>query len=103
MIQFPIRKGWKRIHRLVVLPDYQGLGIGVKFINAVSELVVNNGMNVNLTTTTPALVNALKKSNKWHLMRKGQSKTGFGSLKNTKDLTNKASNKRPTFSFNYNK
>nr|DAR26956.1 MAG TPA: NAT, N-acetyltransferase, of N-acetylglutamate synthase [Caudoviricetes sp.] len=27
-----MRKGWKRVHRLVVLPDYQGVGIGTSFI-----------------------------------------------------------------------
>ena len=65
MIQFPMRKGWKRVHRLVVLPDYQGIGVGVQFINAVSSQY--EGWNVNLTTTTPALVGALRKSIRWRL------------------------------------
>ena len=103
VIHFPMRKGWKRIHRLVVLPDYQGVGIGVRFINAVAGLVASDGHNVNLTTTTPALVGALKRSPKWALVRKGVVK--MGSLKDivskSKNLANASSDKRPTFSFNF--
>ena len=69
IIQFPMRKAWKRVHRLVVLPDYQGIGIGVKFINEISKHYIDNGFNMNLTTTTPALVGALAKDKKWCLVR----------------------------------
>jgi GNAT superfamily N-acetyltransferase len=100
-----MRKGWKRIHRLVVLPDYQGVGIGVRFINAVSESVAAEGFNVNLTTTTPALVGALKRSKDWALVRKGvvkMSRTFRESKWNEKKhLHGAASDKRPTFSFNW--
>ena len=104
VIQFPMRTGWKRIHRLVVLPDYQGVGIGVRFINAVAALVASEGYNVNLTTTTPALVGALKHSPKWALVRKGVVK--LGDLKDrpyasAKRLGAAGSSMRPTFSFNF--
>ena len=99
-----MRKGWKRIHRLVVLPDYQGVGIGVRFINAVSGLVSAEGHNVNLTTTTPALVGALKRSDRWALVRAGIVK--MGDLKDrpyaaAKRLSKADSSRRPTFSFNW--
>ena len=103
ILQFPMRKGWKRVHRFVVLPDYQGVGIGVRFINSVSALVASEGHNVNLTTTTPALVGALKHSQKWALVRRGVVK--MGDLKDivskSKHLANASSDKRPTFSFNF--
>lgn len=101
-IQFPMRKGWKRVHRLVVLPDYQGVGIGTNFQNKVSEKYKSENWNVNCTTTTPALVGALKASGKWKLVRFGRIKgkrTGAG----TGHLVNSASNKRITYSFVYNK
>lgn len=111
VIQFPMRKGWKRIHRLVVLPDYQGVGIGVRFINAVSSAVAADGFNVNLTTTTPALVDALKRSQDWALVRKGVVKLGDlhkrshprtkGRTESLAHLKRGASVKRPTFSFNW--
>jgi GNAT superfamily N-acetyltransferase len=102
VIQFPMRKGWKRIHRLVVLPDYQGVGIGVRFIDAVAGIVAADGHNVNLTTTTPALVGALRRSADWALVRKGVVK--MGDLKDRaseKRLGKAASTMRPTFSFNF--
>ena len=86
------------------MPDYQGVGIGVRFINAVSESVAAEGFNVNLTTTTPALVGALKRSDQWALVRKGVVK--MGDLKQrpyaaAKRLGKAESTKRPTFSFNW--
>jgi len=99
-----MRKGWKRIHRLVVLPDYQGVGIGVRFINAVSAAVSAEGHNVNLTTTTPALVGSLKRSPNWVLARKGVAKQGDWASRPGmlhKKLGDRASDKRPTFSFNW--
>ena len=37
VIQAPLRKGYKQVHRLVVLPDYQGIGIGINFISFIAE------------------------------------------------------------------
>lgn len=112
MIQFPMRKGWKRVHRLVVLPDYQGIGIGTKFINEVTKEYIKNKMNVNLTTTTPALVHALAKDKHWALIRKGRSKSTYEDFnkygtgnkvenKNVSKISNTGSNNRITYSFNF--
>lgn len=110
-----MRKGWKRVHRLVVLPDYQGIGIGVKFINEISKHYIDNGFNMNLTTTTPALVGALAKDKQWCLVRadrmksdvKHWSKYGTGDKeKNTKiskGLLKTGSGNRITYSFNFKK
>jgi len=76
IIQFPMRKGWKRVHRLVVLPDYQGVGIGTAFQDEVVSKYLSEGWDVNCTTTTPALVSSLRASRKWKLVR-------FGRVKNT--------------------
>ena len=102
-----MRKGWKRIHRLVVLPDYQGVGIGTKFQDMVAEKYSKGGWNVNCTTTTPALVGSLRRSKKWSLVR-------FGRVKNTLDKNLKKyyntkpkgfeatkSDNRITYSFNF--
>lgn len=77
IIQFPMRKGWKRVHRLVVLPDYQGIGIGTKFIKEIAKIMKAKGFELNLTTTTPALVGALKKDTAWVLARYGRDKSGY--------------------------
>ena len=78
VIQFPLKKGWKRVHRLVVLPDYQGIGIGTKFIKGIAQIYFDKGYNFNLTTTTPSIVNALKKDKDWILIRYGRLDSNYG-------------------------
>ena len=109
-----MRKGWKRVHRMVVLPDYQGIGIGIKFINEVSKHYIENGFNMNLTTTTPALVGGLSRNDKWSLVRANRVKTTWANFKkyNTdvgkgsksmEALAKKSSINRITYSFNFKK
>ncbi len=106
IIQFPMRKGWKRVHRLVVLPDFQGIGIGMNFINEICEQYKEKGLNVNLTTTTPSLVGALTRDKKWLLKRFGRTKNQMKTMKGVKaktleSLSNSKSDKRITYSFNF--
>ena len=98
VVQFPMQKGWKRVHRLVVLPDYQGCGIGTAFINAVAEIYTKQGYRFNLTTTTPALVGALRKSDKWVLLRYGRNKIDYTKMGVT-HLNKTISTNRITYSF----
>ena len=99
-----MRKGWKRVHRLVVLPDYQGIGIGRCFVNAISEQYKQDGFNVNLTTTTPALIHSMIRDDRWLLKRKGRVTNVWGNKgKFTKEtsIVKGNSSARITFSFNY--
>ena len=102
-----MRKGWKRVHRLVVLPDYQGIGIGTRFINEVTKHYIENGFNMNLTTTTPALVHALARDNNWTLVRSGRTKNtmakNFKRYGATVGTEATKSDNRITYSFNWKK
>lgn len=106
IIYFPMHKGKKRVHRLVVLPDYQGCGIGTAFINSVAAIVEQEGFELNLTTTTPALVGALRRSPEWTLARFGRAKTTYDKMAERegyglqyKHLQGANSNTRVTYSF----
>ena len=105
IIQFPLKKGKKRVHRFVVLPDYQGIGIGKKFINAVGEIVAKQGFELNLTTTTPSLIYGLLKSDKWILARYGREQGGMNGYQRYGEsmhhLKNAISSNRVTYSFWY--
>lgn len=104
IIQMPMKKGQKRVHRFVVLPDYQGVGIGTAFITEVGRIITAAGYELNLTTTTPALVPALVKNDKWILARYGRShgKLDFDRYSaRYAHLKNAISNKRITYSFWY--
>ena len=85
------------------MPDYQGIGIGTKFIKEIAKIYINKGYDFNLTTTTPSLVNALRRNKNWLLVRYGRCKNGFATLANEKHLSNKKSENRITYSFNYKK
>ena len=55
----PFPSGWVqnafRVSRLVVLPDFQGLGIGFKLLSYVSSLYVAEGMRMYIKTSNPGL------------------------------------------------
>lgn len=61
----PKSKIIKQVHRLVILPDYQGAGFGIKFLNEIGKNYKEKGWRYTIITSAPSLINALKKSNKW--------------------------------------
>lgn len=65
----PIVKNYKRVHRVVTLPDYQGLGLGINMLNYLGEFYKNQKQVLNITFTTQALVNSFLKSDKWTLFK----------------------------------
>lgn len=105
VIQFPMRKGKKRVHRLVVLPDYQGIGIGTAFISAIGKIITSQGYELNLTTTTPSLLYSLLKNPHWILARYGREKSGVNGYqrygKQMAHMKNSVSCNRVTYSFWY--
>lgn len=52
--------GRRIVHRLVVLPDYQGLGVGLRLLDVVSGIEHNDGSRISIRTSHPALIRALK-------------------------------------------
>lgn len=54
-----------RVHRLVVLPDYQGLGIAVKLLEYICDLYAYQERVMYIRTSHVKLINYLKNSKKW--------------------------------------
>ncbi len=73
------RKNRWRIHRIVTLPDYQGIGIGTAVLEAVAELHRAEGHRVNCTASHPAVIAHWRKSPRWRVIHVG--KTGSASAK----------------------
>jgi len=73
----------KRVHRLVVLPDYQGIGIGGRLLDFIAKKYNDEGYTFSITTSTPSLIFALKKHIDWKCYHHGRSiskdKMGSGS------------------------
>jgi ABC-type lipoprotein export system ATPase subunit/GNAT superfamily N-acetyltransferase len=70
-----------RISRIVVLPDFQGLGIGFELINYFGSLYKKDNKTLYIKTSNPALFKAMDKNNdKWFCVQ---------DLTNSKDLIKK--------------
>ena len=68
----------KRVSRLVVLPDYQGIGIGRAFLDAVAELYVSQGHMFEIKTSARNLIGSLRN----HPTRRfSETQSGAGSWK----------------------
>ena len=76
----PKNKKIKRVTRLVILPDYQGIGLGTKFLNAIARIYVNDGFDFRIVTSAKNLIYALNKSDNWELSSyaKGKKPTKIG-------------------------
>ena len=106
VIPAPMQKNARRLHRSVVLPDYQGIGIGMNFKNAVCDYIRHSGYDgiIWSVTTTPAQYHAQVKSPKWKLVRYGRASRHFSKGTDTATrnrLWKNASTNRVTYSFVY--
>lgn len=93
----PKVKNIKKVHRLVILPDYQGIGIGIKLLNEIGKMYLKNGFRYTIATSAPSLIYTLKKSNKWLCSSFGRKPDHKGIMNNT------GSEKRITASFELKK
>lgn len=59
------KQGCKRISRLVTLPDYQGLGIGLRLAERAAEVEQRRGFRVTITASHPAMIAACRHSPRW--------------------------------------
>lgn len=75
----PIVKNVKRVHRFVVLPDYQGVGIGNAVINSIGRYFNEQGNVLHITTSNAAMIASLIKDRKWVLYSKSRHSSGSGS------------------------
>lgn len=74
-------KNMKRIHRLVVRPDYQGIGIGARVSESIADDYIKRGYRITITTSTPALLAHYKNSKRWRLARQGHSASASASAR----------------------
>ncbi|WP_425396711.1 GNAT family N-acetyltransferase [Aeoliella sp.] len=82
-------RGRRRFTRIVTLPDYQGIGIGMRSVRAVAQLHRQRGHRVSVTSSHPALIQHCKHSTDWKAVsvkKTGRSRTsgsGFGNYRSS--------------------
>ncbi len=90
------RNHW-RVSRIVTLPDYQGIGIGMKMIEAVGDLHRRDGKRFSITASHPAVIAHCEHSLQWRAT--GVRKLGSSSHNFVPGYSGSAG--RATVSFEY--
>jgi GNAT superfamily N-acetyltransferase len=91
-----IKTNYFRVSRLVVLPDYQGIGIGKRLLNFVAELYTSQiNLPFYLVTSNPQLIRSNLES--WKIKRFGHGSHGRENTRINKELVNSNSRRRLTF------
>jgi len=88
------------VHRLVILPDYQGIGIGKALLDWTAKYYTKTGYVYGITTSHPSINKTLVKDKHWILLRMGRMGR-MGSNRKIKELNNTLSSNRETCSWRY--
>lgn len=97
-----VNRKLKRVSRMVILPDYQGIGIGYRFLCTVAKEYIKYGYTFSIVTSAKNLIFKLSRSPLWQMRRLSYNKCS--SKKSAIDF-NRASkrDKCKTASFVYKK
>jgi len=89
-----------RVSRLVVLPDYQGIGLGKRLLNFVADLYyTQTKLPFNLVTSNPQLIRGNIEN--WEIKRVGHCTHSRENTRINRELTQSNSRKRLTVSLQY--
>lgn len=100
-IAFPhpkVKNFWKA-HRVVVFPDYQGIGVASNMLKVCADELIRRDKRVLLTSSNMAMIMALKKSPYWDCIRFGRS--GKNNATTMKSMRKSNSSDRITAEFEY--
>ena len=81
--------------RLVILPDYQGIGLGIKFLTIIAEKYKKMGFEFDIVTSAKNMIMGLSKNKKWRFTRYSVNKQDGGLLSCRKST--RKNNKTGTF------
>lgn len=97
----PYKRNFYKGHRTIVFPDFQGLNIGCIFANFIGHLLKQSGKGYVTTTSNPARIAQLRKSQNWVQTRsRSRTSSGSGRIQNKYKKGSTSAN-RITTSFEY--
>ena len=89
-----------RVSRLVVLPDYQGLGAGKRLLNFIADLYTSQTkMPFYILTSNPQIIRGI--DHNWKVTRFGHSSQGRSNTRINTELRTSLSRNRLTVSLQY--
>jgi GNAT superfamily N-acetyltransferase len=89
-----------RVSRLVVLPDYQGIGVGKQFLNFIAELYTSQTkLPFYIVTSNPQIIHG--NLGHWQVTRFGHASKGKENSQINTGIKDSLSRKRITVSLRY--
>jgi len=103
VLHFPHPKvsNFKKGHRLVVLPDFQGLGIGHQFSSNIAQLYIKKGNRFIITSSTKSLFSQRKNDKRWVVSRFGRVANNKKNKDKSGVLAGTVSVNKLTYSYEY--
>jgi GNAT superfamily N-acetyltransferase len=100
VVSIRMRAKYYRVSRLVVLPDYQGIGVGKRLLDFVAELYASQTkMPFYILTSNPQIIRGNMKN--WKITRFGHASKGREDTKINSEIRSSLSRKRITVSLQY--
>lgn len=98
----PKKKNYWKEHRMIVLPDFQGLNISMRITKLICEELKSKGKGWITTTSNPARIKGLQKDKDFVCTRIGRTSSGSGNGKiQNKNKKGSTSCNRVTASFEF--
>jgi len=100
VVHIHMRARYYRVSRLVVLPDYQGIGVGKRLLNFIAELYTSQTkVPFYILTSNPQIIRGDMKN--WKITRFGHASKGRGNTRINNEIRGSLSRKRITVSIQY--
>ena len=100
VVHTKMKANYFRVSRLVVLPDYQGIGLGKRLLNFIAELYTSQiNLPFYLVTSNPQLVRG--NMGNWRVKRVGHGTAGSEDTRINKELTKSNSKRRLSVTLQY--
>jgi GNAT superfamily N-acetyltransferase len=100
VVNIHMKARYYRVTRLVVLPDYQGIGVGKRLLNLIAELYVSQTkVPFYVLTSNPQIIRGNMAN--WKIARFGHASKGKGNTRINEEIRSSLSRKRITVSMFY--
>jgi GNAT superfamily N-acetyltransferase len=100
VVHIRMKARYYRVTRLVVLPDYQGIGVGKRLLNFVAELYTSQtGVPFYILTSNPQIIRGNMEN--WKITRYGHASKAKENTRINSEIKSSLSRKRITVSLRY--
>ncbi len=100
VVHIHMKARYYRVTRLVVLPDYQGIGVGKRLLNFIAELYTSQTKApFYILTSNPQIIRGSMEN--WKIARFGHASKGQENTRINNEIRNSLSRNRITVSLQY--